>query len=75
MADRRYFKDRSNQIGRDNITLDGYQIVQLKSCIQFDGVNCGVICLKVYYSYSEYNMHSLHTNVQNNMNVYNYVYT
>ena len=47
MANRRYFKDRNNQIGRDNITLDGYQIVQLKSCIQFDGVNCGVICLKV----------------------------
>ena len=34
-------------IGRDNINLDGYKVVQLKSCIQFDGANCGVICLKV----------------------------
>ena len=53
MADRRYFKDRSDQIGRDNIVLDGYKVVQLKSCVQFDGVNCGVICLKVH------GMHSL----------------
>ena len=40
-----YFKDRSN--GRGNINPDGYQVVQLKSCIQFDGVNCDFICLKV----------------------------
>ena len=45
---RRYFKDRSSQIGQDRIDLNGYQIVQLQKCIQFDGVNCGVICLKVF---------------------------
>ena len=30
------------------INLDGYQVVQLTSCMQYDGVNCDVICLTVY---------------------------
>ena len=35
------------QLGRDNINLDKFEVVQLSQQIQNDGTNCGVYCLKV----------------------------
>ena len=34
-------------LGRDEIILDGFEVVQLSQCVQKDGSSCGVICLKV----------------------------
>ena len=44
---RTFLKKRYEHLGKDLINLDDYSKVQLKQRIQFDGVNCGVYCLKV----------------------------
>lgn len=44
---RKFFKMRYDCLGRDFVDLSNYSLIQLTKCVQFDGVNCGVICLKV----------------------------
>lgn len=38
---------RHLQLGRDEINLDKFEVIQLKQQIQNDSINCGVYCLKV----------------------------
>ena len=40
-------KKRYEHLGKNLINLGNYTQVQLKQRIQFDGINCGVYCLKV----------------------------
>ena len=28
--------------------IDDYATIQLKKCVQSDGINCGILCLKVW---------------------------
>ena len=37
---------RHLQLGRDEINLDKFRVVELSQRIQNDGTNCGVYCLK-----------------------------
>ena len=36
----------------DSLLLDDYKIIQIKSKIQYDDYNCGVLSLKVYMLYT-----------------------
>ena len=56
-AYRKYFKVRYHQLGRDEINLEGFVVVQLNQHIQNDATSCGIYCLKVaiyLYVYSSY---------------------
>ena len=44
---KKYFKLRYHQLGRDEINLEGFVVVQLNQRIQNDGTSCGIYCLKV----------------------------
>lgn len=45
---RTFLKKRYECLGGDRIDLSNYTQIQLTRRVQFDGTNCGVICLKVY---------------------------
>ena len=38
---------RHLRLGRDEINLDKFEVIQLSQRIQNDSINCGVYCLKV----------------------------
>lgn len=38
---------RAEILGKDNVNLDHYKVVQLSNRVQRDGSSCGIYCLKV----------------------------
>lgn len=46
-SNRKYFKLRYHQLGRDEIDLEGYCVIELSQRIQNDATSCGIYCLKV----------------------------
>ena len=44
---RKFFKLRYKQIGEDFVNINEYVTIQLKKRVQSDGINCGILCLKV----------------------------
>ena len=45
---RTFLKKRYECLGGDHVDLSNCTQIQLTRRVQFDGTNCGVICLKVY---------------------------
>ena len=44
---RRFFRTRYNLLENDEISLENFEVQQLKKRVQYDAYNCGIYCLKV----------------------------
>ena len=55
---RKYFKLRYDQLGRDEINLEGFGVIQLSQRVQNDTTSCGIYCLKVYSCIFNYDIAS-----------------
>ena len=47
IACRKFFETRHSLIGRDDVDIDKFKLVQVQRRVQRDGHNCSVLCLKV----------------------------